>query len=161
MTSSAVHYGINQVLGKRDLCDAHFVNFLHPHRPRFDSPCGVVEYRPSSSTTRLIIINGKLQTNTQKRYHCTHEGCDKAYSKPSRLVEHERSHTGEVCHHKIIFLGPLWLAFSVHTSVKYVINATCAKPICALTDGFIYQKHPGHSPVTEQDVQSASGQLNT
>lgn len=101
MTSSAVHCEINQVQRKRNLDDAHLVNFLHPHRPRFDNPCSAVEYRPSSSITRLMIINGKLQTDIRKRYHCIHDGCDKAYSKPSRLAEHERSHTGEVCHHKI------------------------------------------------------------
>ena len=32
----------------------------------------------------------------QKRFKCAHEGCTKAYSKPSRLAEHERSHTGDV-----------------------------------------------------------------
>ena len=31
-----------------------------------------------------------------KRYKCTYEGCAKAYTKPSRLDEHVRSHTGEV-----------------------------------------------------------------
>ncbi|KAH9857901.1 hypothetical protein C2E23DRAFT_746762 [Lenzites betulinus] len=31
----------------------------------------------------------------QKRYACNHEGCTKSYSKPSRLAEHERSHTGD------------------------------------------------------------------
>ncbi|KAH7108252.1 hypothetical protein BKA62DRAFT_681624 [Auriculariales sp. MPI-PUGE-AT-0066] len=30
-----------------------------------------------------------------KRYGCTYDGCDKAYTKPSRLEEHVRSHTGE------------------------------------------------------------------
>ncbi|KIK68994.1 hypothetical protein GYMLUDRAFT_91402 [Collybiopsis luxurians FD-317 M1] len=43
-----------------------------------------------------IIINGKLTSgNTKKRYQCTFAGCEKAYTKPSRLVEHTRSHTGE------------------------------------------------------------------
>ncbi|RPD63072.1 hypothetical protein L227DRAFT_473071, partial [Lentinus tigrinus ALCF2SS1-6] len=28
-------------------------------------------------------------------YACTYEGCSKAYAKPSRLAEHERSHTGD------------------------------------------------------------------
>lgn len=155
-SSSVVHCETNQILGKRGSGDACF---LHPR-----SPCGSAEYRPSvtssSMTTHLIIINGKLQTNTKKRYQCTHEGCDKAYSKPSRLVEHGRSHTGEVCHCKVQNYFSQTLP-SVHTSVKCVINITCAKPICALTNEFTYQKHPGHSSVTRQDVQSASGQLST
>ncbi|KAJ3550941.1 hypothetical protein NMY22_g112 [Coprinellus aureogranulatus] len=45
--------------------------------------------------SRPVLINGKLVANTKRRYHCTFAGCDKAYSKPSRLEEHERSHTGE------------------------------------------------------------------
>lgn len=31
-----------------------------------------------------------------RNYKCQWEGCDKAYTKPSRLAEHELSHTGEV-----------------------------------------------------------------
>ncbi|KAI0670027.1 hypothetical protein C8Q78DRAFT_160837 [Trametes maxima] len=31
----------------------------------------------------------------EKRYACSFEGCSKAYSKPSRLAEHKRSHTGD------------------------------------------------------------------
>ncbi|THV06098.1 hypothetical protein K435DRAFT_816192 [Dendrothele bispora CBS 962.96] len=52
---------------------------------------------PSSSkdTPRPILVNGKLISNTKKCYKCTFEGCDKTYTKPSRLEEHERSHTGE------------------------------------------------------------------
>jgi hypothetical protein len=35
--------------------------------------------------------------STKKKYNCTFEGCEKAYTKPTRLEEHKRSHTGEVC----------------------------------------------------------------
>jgi len=44
----------------------------------------------------LIVVNGSLVPNTKKRYKCTYPACDKAYTKPSRLEEHERSHTGQV-----------------------------------------------------------------
>ena len=44
----------------------------------------------------LVMINGSLVKNTKKKYHCTFPGCEKSYSKPCRLEEHERSHTGEV-----------------------------------------------------------------
>ena len=43
-----------------------------------------------------IIVNGELVLNTKRKYKCTYEGCTKAYTKPSRLEEHERSHTGDV-----------------------------------------------------------------
>lgn len=49
-----------------------------------------------SDHEKPILINGKLSASTKRRYKCTHDGCDKAYTKPSRLEEHERTHTGEV-----------------------------------------------------------------
>ena len=57
-----------------------------PSRPR----------TPKAATGAPIIVNGQLVNDTKKRYACTYEGCDKAYSKPSRLEEHVRSHTGQV-----------------------------------------------------------------
>lgn len=44
----------------------------------------------------LMLVNGKLVPSTKKKYYCTWDGCEKSYSKPSRLEEHERSHTAEV-----------------------------------------------------------------
>ncbi|QRV73745.1 C2H2 zinc finger [Ceratobasidium sp. AG-Ba] len=53
--------------------------------------------KPSTKFPEYIIVNGKLcaKSRTAKPYACTHEGCGKSYRKPSRLEEHERSHTGE------------------------------------------------------------------
>ncbi|KAL1710673.1 hypothetical protein EV121DRAFT_192394 [Schizophyllum commune] len=56
-----------------------------PSRPR----------TPKAATGAPIIVNGQLVNDTKRRYACTYEGCDKAYSKPSRLEEHVRSHTGQ------------------------------------------------------------------
>ncbi|KAJ7647532.1 transcription factor iiia [Roridomyces roridus] len=53
------------------------------------------ELPPVASSSKPLLINGSLVANTKKRYKCTHGGCGKAYSKPSRLEEHERSHSGE------------------------------------------------------------------
>jgi general transcription factor IIIA len=50
----------------------------------------------SGKTLPPLIINGKVVENTKKKYRCTYQGCTKAYTKPARLQEHERSHTGEV-----------------------------------------------------------------
>ncbi|KAI0065732.1 hypothetical protein BV25DRAFT_1879591 [Artomyces pyxidatus] len=53
------------------------------------------ELQPTAGPSRApILINGKVVAGTTRRYQCTYDGCDKAYTKPSRLEEHERSHTG-------------------------------------------------------------------
>ncbi|CAA7261641.1 unnamed protein product [Cyclocybe aegerita] len=51
--------------------------------------------RSSTSTRAPLLINGSLVAHTKKKYQCTFNGCEKAYTKPSRLEEHERSHTGQ------------------------------------------------------------------
>lgn len=51
----------------------------------------------SKQKSEFILVNGSLVKNAKKKYHCTFSGCEKVYSKPCRLEEHERSHTGEVC----------------------------------------------------------------
>lgn len=68
---------------------------------------------PIASTSNIngppILVNGSLIPFTTKRYRCTYEGCDKAYSKPTRLAEHERSHTGQVCNLLYIFSTEIYL----------------------------------------------------
>src|SRR5882762_4859297 len=60
---------------------------------------------PPEKTFLPIIVNGKLVVNTKKKYRCTYQGCTKAYTKPSRLEEHERSHTGDVSYRKLTFIS--------------------------------------------------------
>ena len=43
-----------------------------------------------------ISFENEKETGTARRFRCGFEGCEKSYKKPSRLEEHERSHTGEV-----------------------------------------------------------------
>ncbi|KAF8600465.1 hypothetical protein BDV93DRAFT_525337 [Ceratobasidium sp. AG-I] len=58
---------------------------------------------PSSSTTKSSAKSSRSATLERKTslkpklkpYACIHSGCNKSYRKPSRLQEHERSHTGE------------------------------------------------------------------
>ncbi|KIP12588.1 hypothetical protein PHLGIDRAFT_61571 [Phlebiopsis gigantea 11061_1 CR5-6] len=45
--------------------------------------------QPSTSTAH------SSRFRRERRFRCSHAGCLKAYSKPSRLAEHERSHTGD------------------------------------------------------------------
>lgn len=51
---------------------------------------------PKKGSGPPILVNGTLVAHTKKPFKCPHVSCEKSYSKPSRLAEHERSHTGLV-----------------------------------------------------------------
>jgi hypothetical protein len=73
-----------------------------PSRPTVQQPIELDDEIPSppSRTKRAPKAKSRSRSATpagEKRYACQYEGCDKAYTKPSRLAEHELSHTGEVC----------------------------------------------------------------
>jgi general transcription factor IIIA len=53
---------------------------------------------PSSSSRPSkppIVRNGSVVAGSSKHYACPFPGCPKAYTKPSRLAEHDRTHTGD------------------------------------------------------------------
>ncbi|TCD66374.1 Strongly-conserved Zn-finger binding protein (TFIIIA) [Steccherinum ochraceum] len=63
--------------------------------PSYD-PYSESEYDTSKSGPSIPASTlAQKDTPAKKRYKCSYEGCRKAYSKPSRLAEHERSHTGD------------------------------------------------------------------
>ena len=69
---------------------------LHLQSDSQNSDSEYEEEEDKKKVSKPIIINGQLVPNTKKLYQCTYQGCKKAYTKPSRLQEHERSHTGDV-----------------------------------------------------------------
>ncbi|KAF5388876.1 hypothetical protein D9757_005591 [Collybiopsis confluens] len=78
------------VLGKRKPSASSYAIQLQSTPESAQEQATVAKVKP-------IIINGRLADgNTKKRYQCTSAGCEKAYTKPSRLAEHMRSHTGEM-----------------------------------------------------------------
>mgnify|MGYP001089624308 CR=1 FL=1 len=48
-----------------------------------------------SDTASVSTTGTSTSSQRPKRFICDHEGCTKAYSKPSLLDQHKRSHTGE------------------------------------------------------------------
>jgi len=50
----------------------------------------------TSRTASRVSSSSRLKENSRKKYLCSHKDCGKSYTKPSRLAEHERSHTGQV-----------------------------------------------------------------
>lgn len=64
--------------------------------------------KPSSTAPNAEATSSKrpFPSRTERRFKCTFEGCDKAYTKPTRLLDHERSHTGLVR-----FLMAIWGPF--------------------------------------------------
>ena len=51
---------------------------------------------PQPSVSFFVPVNNGRVPDPQRPYACSFEGCGKTYKKPSRLAEHERSHTGVV-----------------------------------------------------------------
>lgn len=51
--------------------------------------CSTDEHSETDRTPATSIVK-------PRKYACTYDGCTKSYTKPSRLDEHVRSHTGEV-----------------------------------------------------------------
>ncbi|WVQ94962.1 hypothetical protein IAU59_002052 [Kwoniella sp. CBS 9459] len=54
--------------------------------------------QPKASSSKSSRAGSLPPSRLERKFKCTHPGCDKAYFKPSRLAEHELSHTGERPH---------------------------------------------------------------
>ena len=83
--------------------------------------------RTSNKKSEFVLVNGSLVKNAKRKYHCTFSGCEKSYSKPCRLEEHERSHTGEVRLSFQNFVFDLWRLAEPCRSQRPFVCTTCNK----------------------------------
>ena len=124
------------------------------------------EYEPATTkpgaSRQHVIVNGKLLLRSSKRiYKCTFDGCEKSYTKPSRLEEHERSHTGEVSCPIYIFCIIVLKILSDHLFVRRAINHIFVKPTCKHMCGLTCQDLIGLLPVKSQAATNGFGLPST
>jgi general transcription factor IIIA len=81
------------VLGKRKRLPQTYTFNLDSPEPTETRKPGPSRHVQSSSPTAPV----KVTLEQRKKFICEWEGCGRSYSKPVRLEEHHRSHTGEVC----------------------------------------------------------------
>jgi hypothetical protein len=147
------------ILGKRNRASSQYLLRLTASPELTDSDLE----RPVASTSKLfppVLINGTLVSHTKKRYKCTHEGCDKAYSKPSRLEEHERSHSGQVLDFSTLRVHSRRNLFSAPSFVKNAPSRTYAKPILLPTPALTCRIPTGLSSVLRRIVKRDFGLHN-
>ena len=86
---------------------------------------------------------GQPKSRTERRFCCTHTGCDKAYLKPSRLAEHKLTHTGEVIPFR--FSSPSQVdedTFRDRIDAHLATKRIFVLRICMLISGLIYLRMP-------------------
>lgn len=97
-TGSSTVLQSESILGKRNRSTSLVLHLSSSPDLQYNTSNSDFEGLPDKTPSKpFILVNGTLVADTKKRYKCTYAGCDKSYSKPSRLEEHERSHTGQVC----------------------------------------------------------------
>ena len=84
-------------LRKRKRRDSLVIHLSSPS-PSCDNDLAYTEseHDPSYISDAPEVITRERPPKCRKRYACSYDGCTKSYTKPSRLEEHERSHTGTV-----------------------------------------------------------------
>ena len=126
------------------------------------------EYEPVSKPVtdaprQPVIVNGKLLLNPKRIYKCTFNGCEKSYTKPSRLEEHERSHSGDVSK-LLAYVRIVVVADKIHKSdrsfARRVTNLIFAILICKHTYALTYQNLTDLLPAKSPTVTNAFGLLS-
>jgi len=164
MASSTTVIQSKTVLGKRKASGGKAALVLHlAYSPEpTNMPESDDSYQPpATSSPPPILINGRLVPSTKRRYKCTYDSCEKAYTKPSRLIEHERTHTGVVCRPSPnIFTPPNYL-FRGRSYAKLVKNLILEKLIYTLMHVPIFLILRSRLCAIKLNATSVSGPLST
>lgn len=122
----------------------------------------------SSSKIKLdrapIIVNGRVVFDEKRRYRCVVEGCGKSYTKPCRLEEHERTHTGEVRVSTALYKN--WITdvlMAAHRGPSFappVETVIFANAICKHISGYICQTLLVLTFAHVRDATRSSGRLS-
>ncbi|KAI1797759.1 hypothetical protein LXA43DRAFT_877089 [Ganoderma leucocontextum] len=85
-------------LGKRKRRDSLVIHLSSPAPSTDNDPTYTEsehEHEPRHGSELQATAPRSRSPKSKRYYACTFEGCTKTYMKPSRLTEHERSHTGD------------------------------------------------------------------
>ena len=88
---------------------------------------------PIASTSKLsspilipneiaTVIPPELSGGRAKKFPCLEVGCGKAFTRPSRLEEHNRSHTGEVSFETLLCCSNTDQTIELHRNPSNVLN---------------------------------------
>ena len=148
------------VLGKRKARqeDDRFSIRLESSPPTFpiESECeSDASYKQASTSTIHL-----SSLRRERRFKCPHENCTKAYTKPSRLAEHERSHTGDVGRRNdystFVDGHP-----SDHSPVQHAARTTLGKHIYKRILALIFLRQLDRLLAKTRHAKSVSGPFST
>lgn len=155
---------ITVALGKRKRRDS-LVILLSSPAPSTENDLTYTESEHEhqlEQVSALPVTTSSSSTLKSKRhYACTFKGCIKTYTKPSRLTEHERSHTGDVRYsisspNIVIDTNDSALLFAAFAQSPIFVKLTSKR-----THAHIYQVPPSLLLVPNKGAGSDSGLHST
>lgn len=126
--------------------------------PNRDEPEEELETPPTPRRRATTSRSRSATPAGDRKYKCQWEGCDKAYTKPSRLAEHELSHTGEV-RSSVLATSRAGSDENRDGTHALIANTLTSEPtICKLISEHICPKMTRPSRANGKDAINDSGQ---